>query len=75
VLQAIDVGLADKLEFYWVCPPARYAKWKNRKAKTILAKLNRTEKKLPPAEKAEIKRNKETLKRCLEARVAQYALA
>jgi hypothetical protein len=45
MLQVIDVGPADKLEFYWVCPPARYAKWKNRKAKTILVKFNRTERK------------------------------
>jgi hypothetical protein len=73
-LKVIDVGPADKLEFYWVCPPARYAKWKNRKAKTILVVFNRTEKNLSPAEKAVIKTNKETLKRCLETRVAQYAL-
>jgi hypothetical protein len=72
MLQVIDVGPADKLEFYWVCPPARYAKWKN--AKTILVKFNRTEEKLSPAEKLKIKKNKETLKRCLETRVVQYAL-
>jgi hypothetical protein len=73
-LKVIDVEPADKLEFYWVCPPARYSKWKKRTAKTISAGLNKTEKTLPAAEKKNIKANKMTLKRCLEARVVQYAL-
>jgi hypothetical protein len=37
----IDVEPYDKLEFYWVCPPARYSKWKNRTAKRILVGLNK----------------------------------
>jgi hypothetical protein len=69
-----DVELDDKLEFYWVCPPARYSKWKNRTAKTILVGLNKVEKTLSPAEKAKIKADRLTLKTCLDARVVQYAL-
>eukprot|EP00978_Attheya_sp_CCMP212_P035810 scaffold158063_cov39-Attheya_sp.AAC.1 len=34
MLQMIIVAPTDKLDFYWVCPPARYAKWKNRAAET-----------------------------------------
>jgi hypothetical protein len=74
MLQMIDVEPDDKREFYWVCPPARYWKWKNRMAKTILVALNKVEKKLLPAEKAKITANKLNLKQCLEVQVVQYAL-
>eukprot|EP00550_Attheya_septentrionalis_P006582 CAMPEP_0198289198 /NCGR_PEP_ID=MMETSP1449-20131203/7477_1 /TAXON_ID=420275 /ORGANISM="Attheya septentrionalis, Strain CCMP2084" /LENGTH=677 /DNA_ID=CAMNT_0043987495 /DNA_START=20 /DNA_END=2053 /DNA_ORIENTATION=- len=74
VLQMINVASPGKLDFYWVCPPARYAKWKNGAAKTVLVRLNRAEKSLPPDERKMIITNKATLKQCLETRVVQYAL-
>eukprot|EP00978_Attheya_sp_CCMP212_P020536 scaffold58932_cov36-Attheya_sp.AAC.1 len=74
MLQMMNVAPTDKLDFCWVCPPARYAKWKNRAAKTVLVGLNRAEKSLPPDKRKMIMANKATLKRCLETQVNQYAL-
>eukprot|EP00978_Attheya_sp_CCMP212_P029227 scaffold103301_cov71-Attheya_sp.AAC.2 len=74
ILRMIDAAADDKLKFYWVCPPARYAKWKKRTAKTILTGLSKKENMLAPGEKKILVANKAMLKQCLDARVVQYAL-